>query len=644
MLSAAQKATRPAKLEQLSFAELRAAWRADERGLGIDDAARLAARQARLQASWPALDRHRLAAAAERIDKAAFTRADLVEIIGAQLPVDTERSPRWLVEAAVDDMGIRLTGARQLHQREGHERFTLDRILAEEARILELVDAQDSRAALRVRDGDTDGLSPGQKRVVENIAISPWLVQPLSAPAGAGKTTSLRALAVMARRNIGAQVFVLAPTGAAVDVALREGAGNVGYTIAKALHELDAGSLTLLPFDLVVVDEAAMVGTDDLRRLLKATTAAKVKTVLVGDAHQLAPVKARGGMFAQLCADLPWAQELSEVWRMRDPEERTASLALRDGGPAPVRRAVEWYRANDRLRTGDAVAMAADALAGYRRDTAAGKNALLICGTTEMADALNHRVHRDSIAAEQPAVVAARGHRIAVGDLILSRRNDPEMPVFDATDLKKEADPVRNGNRWRVYFVDPANNRIAARRLHDGARTIFTGEYLREHITYGYAITVHSAQGVTADTTHAVLGENTTRAMLYVAMTRAREANTAYLHERIMGGNERSQPDGVHVPRRGTDREAALLARALVANHDEQARTAHQIAQASEGSALPELVRGLLDQRSVAIQQRRTGYQQWRDAAAGINITERHIVDHHIDHSQSRGAGFGIGL
>ena len=63
--------------------------------------------------------------------------------------------------------------------------------------------------------------------------------------------------------------------------------------------------------------------------------------MLVGDAHQLAPVKARGGMFAQLCADLPWTQQLSEVWRMRDPEERSASLALRDGGPAPVRRAVE---------------------------------------------------------------------------------------------------------------------------------------------------------------------------------------------------------------------------------------------------------------------------------------------------------------
>jgi ATP-dependent exoDNAse (exonuclease V) alpha subunit len=61
---------------------------------------------------------------------------------------------------------------------------------------------------------------------------------------------------------------------------------------------------------------------------------------------------------------------------------------------------------------------------------------------------------------------------------------------------------------------------VAARRLHDGARAVFPREYLREHITHGYAITIHSAQSVTADTAHAVLGENTTCALLYVAMTR----------------------------------------------------------------------------------------------------------------------------
>ncbi|WP_081272173.1 DEAD/DEAH box helicase family protein [Mycobacteroides immunogenum] len=43
-----------------------------------------------------------------------------------------------------------------------------------------------------------------------------------------------------------------------------------------------------------------MVGTDDLPQLLTATTRTSVKTVLVVGASQLAPVKARGGMFAQL--------------------------------------------------------------------------------------------------------------------------------------------------------------------------------------------------------------------------------------------------------------------------------------------------------------------------------------------------------
>lgn len=76
-------------------------------------------------------------------------------------------------------------------------------------------------------------------------------------------------------------------------------------TIAKALHALRDNTLNLEPATLVVVDEAGMVGTGDLCELLTATTHAGAKTVLVGDAHQLAPVKARGGMFAQLCSDLP---------------------------------------------------------------------------------------------------------------------------------------------------------------------------------------------------------------------------------------------------------------------------------------------------------------------------------------------------
>jgi AAA domain/TrwC relaxase len=287
-LATAQKATRPAKPEELAWAQLLGQWRADARGLHLDRAAFDEARAARRAAARTPFDRARLADAAVKIEKAAFTRADLIELVGAQLPVDTEQSPRQMLEAAVDEIGVRLTAPRHAHQREGHERFTLDRILAEEMAVMDLVDARDNRAQLWIRDADTAGLSPDQKAAVENIARSPWLVQPLSAPAGAGKTTSLRALRAAAHRRFKGRVLVLAPTGRAVDVAVREGAGDDGHTVAKALQSLRDNTLQLDRATLVVVDEAGMVGTDDLLQLLTATTRVGAKTILVGDAHQLA--------------------------------------------------------------------------------------------------------------------------------------------------------------------------------------------------------------------------------------------------------------------------------------------------------------------------------------------------------------------
>ena len=526
-LAGAQKATRPAKPEHLSWAELRHLWASDERGFTVDETAQVQARRARKSAGINVLTVARQAAA--DIDKPAFTRADLVEAVGARLPVAIDGAPvtpRILIEAIAERIGLRISEPRQAHEREGHERFTTKPIIAEEAALFGLMGARDERGVIAEAAVDTAGLSPDQARAITAIATSPWLIQPLSAPAGAGKTTSLKALRAAAHRAGERRVVVLAPTGKAVDVAVREGAGDEGYTVAKAVKDLRAQELIIDAHTLVVVDEAGMVGTPQLRELLTATTAAGAKTVLVGDAHQLAPVKARGGMFGQLVEDLPWTQRLSEVWRMRDPGERTASLALRSGGPKPIRRAVAWYRTHDRLHTGDALTMAHDALAHYQADIAAGKDALLMTDRWELSDALNKRVHDATVAADAPTVTAARGHRIGAGDVIITRRNDATVPVFDATDTTTAADPVRNGHRWRVYAVDTDHHRIAAGRIGDNARAAFSGDYLCEHLTHGYATTIHANQGqtagdaLTAGTAHAVLSDRATRALAYVAMTR----------------------------------------------------------------------------------------------------------------------------
>jgi len=652
-LAAAQRATRPAKPEHKPWAELRQEWATRFGVFVIDEHTQAQARRERKSAGVNVVTVARQAAA--EIDKPAFTRADLVEAVGARLPVAIDGAPgtpRTLIEGIVDRIGLRISEPRRAHEREGHERFTTTPIIAEEADLLELMGARDERGVIAEAAVDTAGLSPDQGRAITEIATSPWLIQPLSAPAGAGKTTSLKALRAAAHRAGNRRVVVLAPTGKAVDVAAREGAGDEGYTVAKAVKDLRAQKLTIDAQTLVVVDEAGMVGTPQLRELLTATTTAGAKTVLVGDAHQLAPVKARGGMFGQLVEDLPWAQRLSEVWRMRDPAERTASLALRDGGPKPLRRAVEWYRTHDRLHTGDALTMAHDALANYQADIAAGKDALLMTDKWEVGDALNARLHRQAVATDAPTVIGARGHHIGVGDVIITHKNDATVPVFNATatDTTTAADPVRNGHRWRVYHVDTEHNRIDAHRITDNARAAFSGDYLSEHVTHGYAVTVHASQGetagdaLTAGTAHAVLSDRSTRALAYVAMTRGRDENHVYTYEKTAGEADHEHiviaDEAVHVAQRGTSREAAARLRAIL-GRDDRAQTVMQAAAATDRTQQPAQVRALRDRHERTRARLRAAHRAYTDARSGYDLAaELPALRTEIDFCDIAGRGF----
>ena len=616
-LAAAQKATRPAKPESLAWHELKESWRSDARGLTLDRDAHFAARAERRAQPTRALDRARIAGMAARIDKPAFTRADMVELVGAQLPVDAPGDPLALIEQVVDDVSVRITATREAHHREGHEKFTVDAVITEEARVLDMIDESDNRSRLDVRAQDLGDLSADQERAIRNIAVSPFLVQPLQAPAGAGKTHSLKAVRAAAHRAR-KQVLVLAPTGKAVDEAMREGAGDRGLTVAKALQLIERDELDVDPATVVVVDEASMVGTPELKKLLSCAAVGRAKMVLVGDSYQLAPVRARGGMFEQLCAELPWSQRLGEVWRMRDPEERDASLALRAAHGNRLRTAVGWYRIHGRLHTGDPIAMAADALGAYQADRDAGKDSLLICDTWEMADALNRRLH-DTLTAAGPRVRVARDQEIRVGDLIMSRNNDATIEVQPGVGHRPadRLDQVRNGNRWRVAAVDPATNRVAAERITDKARVVFDGDYLREHVTLGYAATVHSAQGVTADSCHAIVGEGSSRAMLYVAMTRGRQNNEAFIYQRITGEADHEHADplsgaAIHQLRRGNKYSAAHYFRMILAN-DDRPRTMHTEAERTERDLLPEVVTDLLQRND---QRRSVRRAVWREHTA----------------------------
>src|SRR5262249_22761608 len=199
-----------------------------------------------------------------------------------------------------------------------------------------------------------------------------------------------------------------------------------------------------------------------------------------------------------------------------------------------------------------------------------------------------------------------------------------------------------------VYAADTVHPRVAPRRLSDGARAAPSGDYLRQHVSHGYAVTVPSAQGVTADTTHAVLGETTSRALLYVALTRGRESNAAYLYERKAGEteHEHARPDGLHIACRGSGREAAQLVRAIIAARDEQAHTAHHIA-AQDCDQLPDRFRRLLDRHARAVHARHAAYQNWCRANAELLAERQRWIDQHRSRSQQRsrerGLDYGLG-
>ncbi|MCB0949344.1 MAG: AAA family ATPase, partial [Mycobacterium sp.] len=607
--------------------------------LVIDEVAQQEARVGREAAGAGAVMEW-VSAAVAGIDKAAFTRADLIEALGAAMPVtidDTGHGPRWVVETLADAVGMRITEDRQPHEREGHDRFTAAPIIAEEQALYELIAVRDERAALPAETVDAvvggAGLSGDQGGAIGAIATSPWLIQTLSAPAGAGKTTSLRALREAAHRGGKSRVLVAAPTGKAADVALAEGAGDVGGTIAAALKALREARLRFDSETLLVIDEAGMVGTAALRELLAAASSAGTKTVLVGDGRQLSPVKARGGMFTQLCADLPWAQHLSEVWRMHDAGERAASLGVRDGDGGVLDDAVEWYRDHDRLHTGDPVAMAQDAFDAWMREhdpnSGGGGDSLLIADRWEIADALNERIHRHRVEDGAETVNGARRHRIGAGDVVISRRNDPTIEVFASDDRRTPVTdaPVRNGQRWNVIAVDAEGDRIAARRIGDNALTVFDGEYLHTHVHHGYAVTVHAAQGATAERCHAVLSTTGRRRAAYVAMTRGRESNTVYLYDRVAGEGDHehsAQPEpGVHEARRGDDQDAAGALKALL-SRDDTARTVADTAAGTDRDQLPDQVAGLLDTRGRALEKVRSAHElgaevDWLAQIGGIS-------------------------
>ncbi len=396
---------------------------------------------------------------------------------------------------------------------------TSEQVLAQEEHILAFAldtHTADPAPSTTVLDARLDD---SQRTAASAVAGADRLVVVVG-PAGAGKTNMLEA-AVRDLHHQHRHVLGLAPTAQAAAV-LHDDTGADCDTVAKLLYELDQHDSTR-PWPIppagatILVDEAAMLNTADLYRLVVHTEQRRWRLALVGDFHQLQPV-GRGGMFNELC-DTTRSIELEELHRFTHVWEAATTLRLRTADPE----AIDTYAAHGRISAGSFDDHLATIATTWTHCRDAGESLSIVTTRNEHVTAINtHIQHHRMQAGELDPATATRidGDWAMVGDIVVTRRNNRQLRT-------STGDGVRNRERWTITHTHPDGGEITVSRLGGHGTITLPADYVHEHVQLAYASTEYGAQGATADRAITLATGATTGRGLYVGMTRGRDHNQA---------------------------------------------------------------------------------------------------------------------
>jgi AAA domain len=318
-----------------------------------------------------------------------------------------------------------------------------------------------------------------------------------------------------------------------------------------------------------LIDEAGMADTLSLDAAVGFVVGCGGSVRLIGDDQQLAAVGA-GGVLRDI-ENSHGAVRLTELHRFQDPAEAAAWLALRDGRPE----ALGFYLDRQRIHVGDLATLTENLFEAWRADGSRGLDSIMLAPTRDLVAQLNRRARAHRLAstpASGSEVALADGNRASAGDLIITRRNDRRLRT-------SASDWVKNGDRWTVSRVDrDAGLRVKHRR--SGRTVRLPASYVRASVELGYATTIHTAQGVTADTMHALITGTESRQQLYTMCTRGRLSNHIYL-QLVGDGDPHTliRPDTVR-PTTATELLEQILAR------DDSPRSANLMLQEQQDPAV----------------------------------------------------------
>ncbi|VXB56217.1 conserved hypothetical protein [Arthrobacter sp. 9V] len=413
------------------------------------------------------------------------------------------------------------------------------------------------------KDG-TSELHQDQIAAAAEVLQNTYRLDAIVGPAGTGKTTTLGAIKAAWETQFGpGSVVGLAPAAASAEVLGSELAmiaenvpkwlyESVGSGAAKrssaffdaesqlTAHESRNAAKSLLEQritrlaaeqalwtfstnQLVVVDEASMVSTQQLAAIVAQAKQSQAKVLLVGDPAQLDSIEA-GGVLGWLDRQGK-AARLSSIWRFQHAWEASASVGLRAGEITVLAE----YEHHGRITHGTYLDMLDRAYAAWHADVLSGHASVLIAPDNETVSMLNQRAQADrvilGVADAEQTLVLRDGLQAGRGDIVIARRNDRSL-------VDDQGAFIRNGILLEVLSVSVRHRSLHARRTDTGATVELGESYLESFVELGYATTAHRSQGITVDSAHVVVTPGRlTRELLYVSMTRGRFSNMAYVSE-----------------------------------------------------------------------------------------------------------------
>jgi len=392
----------------------------------------------------------------------------------------------------------------------GRLRFTSREMLQVERGLLRGGEMLASRHAHGVGDARTRAVVSqhrlsGEQQEAYHELVRAGDLKALVGVAGSGKSRLLAA----AREAWEAEGLTV--KGAALSGIAASGIGS--RTLASLEYAWQADRDRLTSRDVLVVDEAGMVGTRQLARVIRAAESARAKVVLVGDPEQLQAIEA-GAPFRALLGQSGVA-ELNEVRRQTHAWQRDATRQLATG---KTREALAAYeQAGSVVQVGSKEEARTRLIAGWAADTQANPTAtrLILAYTREDVKALNElarerRLERGELGHSE-VIQTERGEKpFAVGERIYFLRNERSLGV-------------KNGS---LATVEAVHRGVLQARLDGAEHRVTVDTRFYRDLDYGYAATVYKAQGTTVDRTFVLASSHYDRHSSYVALSRHRQEAT----------------------------------------------------------------------------------------------------------------------